>query len=85
MTWRLEWSERARKETEALDPQVRRRILAALERLAIHNQGDVLQLTDVDPPQWRLRVGAWRIRFRRDPAQHVIYILHVLPRDKAYR
>jgi mRNA-degrading endonuclease RelE of RelBE toxin-antitoxin system len=55
---------RALKEARNLDPQVRARIVAAIERFASKGIGDVLQLEDVHPPEWRLRVGDWRVRFQ---------------------
>jgi len=83
--WQVSWSERAIRDADRLDPQVRQRLLAALDRYAADEHGDVLRLEAVEPPEWRLRVGAWRIRFRRDPATKILLILRVLPRDKAYR
>jgi hypothetical protein len=31
-----------------------------------------------------LRVGSWRVRFRRLASDRVLVILRVLPRDRAY-
>lgn len=84
MKWSLEWSPRARKDLRKLGRQAPARILAALDRYARTGLGDVLHLTDIEPPEYRLRVGDWRVRFRREPAQAVLFILRVLPRDKAY-
>ena len=53
MTHSIEWSARARKDFDALDPQISRRIRSALERL-VHGEGDVRRLTDVNPPLFRL-------------------------------
>jgi len=83
--WRIAWSERAIRETGRLDPKIRQRILAALDRYAADEHGDVLRLEAVEPPEWRLRVGAWRVRFRRDTETGTLFVLRVLPRDKAYR
>jgi mRNA interferase RelE/StbE len=56
----------------------------ALERLVgEHATGDVIRLKGSD--EWRLRVGDWRVLFRRDPAARVILVLRVLPRGRAYR
>jgi mRNA-degrading endonuclease RelE of RelBE toxin-antitoxin system len=38
----------------------------------------------VSPPQYRLRVGAWRVRVTVDREAKVLQVLHVLPRGKAY-
>jgi mRNA interferase RelE/StbE len=35
--------------------------------------------------EWRLRVGDWRVRFTRRPADKLIVVLRVLPRGRAYR
>src|ERR1044071_6953668 len=48
-------------------------------------RGDVVRLTDVEPPEFRLRVGDWRVRFRIDRAAATLILLRVLPRDQAYR
>ena len=44
---------------------------------------DVKHLTDVEPPEYRLSIGAYRVRFY--DLGDAIEILRVLPRDKAYR
>jgi mRNA interferase RelE/StbE len=63
---------------------VRRRVYDALERLVGDQPtGDVIRLKGSD--EWRLRVGDWRVLFRRDPAARVILVLRVLPRGRAYR
>lgn len=84
MSWQIVWMPRALKDTRKLDPQIRERVVAAVERFASTGSGDVLQLEDVQPPEWRLRVGDWRVRFQKDPAGPFLLILRVLPRDKAY-
>jgi len=45
---------------------------------------DVEKLTDVRPPEWRLRVGRWRALVDR-PEPEVIRVLRVLDRKEAYR
>jgi mRNA-degrading endonuclease RelE of RelBE toxin-antitoxin system len=37
------------------------------------------------PPEYRLRVGPWRVRFRVDRKAGALVVLRVLPRGKAYR
>ncbi|MGH7458790.1 MAG: type II toxin-antitoxin system RelE family toxin [Longimicrobiaceae bacterium] len=82
---RIQWRPRAVKDFDRLDARVQRRVATALERLAATKQGDVRKLTDTDPPEWRLRVGDWRVLFARDKAAGVLTVLRVLPRGKAYR
>jgi mRNA interferase RelE/StbE len=59
-------------------------VLDALERLVGERPaGDVTRLSGTD--EWRFRVGDWRVRFQRDDAARVIYVLRILPRGRAYR
>lgn len=85
MTYRIEWRPRALKDAEKLDHKTRERVIAALERLAKTGHGDVTKLKDVNPPEYRLRVGDWRVRYGLDPAARVLTVLRVLPRGEAYR
>ncbi|MGI8944913.1 MAG: type II toxin-antitoxin system RelE family toxin [Thermoleophilaceae bacterium] len=83
--WRVELTRPAQRDLRRLDPQVERRVRAALRRLhADPRAGDVRKLTGPSG-QWRLRVGDWRVRFTRDESKKVISVLRVLPRGGAYR
>jgi mRNA interferase RelE/StbE len=84
VTWKVELTGPARRDLRRLDRQVATRVIAALERLAATQHGDVIRLTSTDP-QWRLRVGDWRVRFVYDFEQQVIRVDRVLPRGRAYR
>jgi mRNA-degrading endonuclease RelE of RelBE toxin-antitoxin system len=59
------------------------RILVALTRYAETGEGDVKALEGKFSGAHRLRVGDWRVRFRRVPAG-VIHILAVENRGEAY-
>jgi mRNA-degrading endonuclease RelE of RelBE toxin-antitoxin system len=83
--WRVAWTERAFKDADRLDSKTRQRILAAIDRYATDEYGDVVRLEAMEPPEWRLRVGTLRVRFRRNTGERTLLILRVLPRDKAYR
>ncbi len=37
------------------------------------------------PDEWRLRVGGWRIRYRRDDVDRLLTILVVAPRGDVYK
>lgn len=84
--WRVQLATSARRDIKRLDPPVRERILAAIERLKTDPPaGDIKRLTGHEPPEWRLRVGEWRVRFTREPAERTVVIQRVLPRGRAYR
>lgn len=85
MSLRLDWKTPALRGLRRLDPSNQRRVIAAVERYAATGYGDIVRLTDIEPPQYRLRVGEWRVRFTVDREAEVLNVLHVLPRGKAYR
>ena len=66
----------------ALDKGVARRIKQSVERFTATGAGNIKRLTDVRPPQYRLRIGDYRVRFHLEPV--TLQILPVLPRDEAY-
>lgn len=55
----------ARRDLERLDVKLATAALAAIEAFATTGTGDVKKLRDYDPPTWRLRVGRYRVLFRR--------------------
>jgi mRNA interferase RelE/StbE len=82
--WLILWSHEAASDLDRLGPEVADRVTNALDRLAIEGEGDVRRLTGIDPPEYRLRVGKWRVRFQIDYSGHRLLVLHVLRRDEAY-
>ena len=84
MKWLIRWSAEASNDIDRLDAAVADRVMSALDRLAIEGVGDVRRLVGIDPPEYRLRVGKWRIRFRIDHAAETLHVVHVLRRDEAY-
>jgi len=79
----VEWSETALDDMAALDKTAARRVQRGVERFAETGAGNVKRLQGIDPPEFRLRVGDWRVRFHQD--EKVIRILRVLHRREAYR
>lgn len=84
MIWKIEWTDRALKDAERLDRQVRARVVRALDRFAATGYGDLKQLTTAGR-EMRLRVGGWRIRLELDYRAATLKVLRVLPRGRAYR
>jgi mRNA-degrading endonuclease RelE of RelBE toxin-antitoxin system len=82
VTLRVLWTPRADRDADRLGREPYRRILAALRRYAETQIGDVVKLRGPDPPEWRLRVGDYRVRFRR--CGGAIEVLHVPHRREAY-
>ena len=80
---RVLWSETALKGLAKLDKESARRINQAVQRLAQTNVGDVKKLQAIEPAEYRLRVGDYRVRFYQDEA--TIRILQIRNRRDAYR
>jgi mRNA-degrading endonuclease RelE of RelBE toxin-antitoxin system len=74
----------ARADVRRIDRETAMRILTALDRFARTGEGDVKQLQGIDPPELRLRVGDYRLRFTEDPPG-TLYIHAVLHRREAHR
>ena len=85
MSREIRWLPRAQRDLKKLDPPVRRRVVDAVKHFALTGEGDVVRLVDVEPPEYRLRVGDWRVRFARDDEHRLLHVLRVMPRGKAYR
>jgi mRNA-degrading endonuclease RelE of RelBE toxin-antitoxin system len=83
VTLRIALRSAARRDLKRLDVTNRKRVVNAIEHYAETGEGDVRKLTDVSPPQWRLRVGDYRVRFLVDG--DVLEVLRVLSRGRAYR
>jgi mRNA-degrading endonuclease RelE of RelBE toxin-antitoxin system len=79
----VEWTETALDDMGALDKGIARRVKQAVERFADTGAGNVKRLQGIDPPEYRLRVGDYRVRFH--PESEVIRVLRVRNRREAYR
>lgn len=81
--WSVEFERRADRDLERLDPQVRRRVLAAIGRLAEDPRSAALRKLK-GRAESRLRVGDWRVIVELNLAARTIVIVRVLPRGRAY-
>ena len=79
----IEWTETALEDMAALDKSIARRVKQAVERFADTGAGNVKRLQGVDPPEYRLRIGDYRVRFHLDG--ETVQVLRVRNRREAYR
>lgn len=79
----IEWTGPALDDMTALDKEVALRVKRAIERLAETGAGNVKKLQGIDPPEYRLRVGDYRVRF--DESDAALRVLRVRHRREAYR
>jgi mRNA interferase RelE/StbE len=73
---------RALKDLESIQKSEAQRILSALDGLQHDLTGDVKKLTN-HTPEYRLRVGSYRILF--EIQDDMIYIYRILHRSNAYK
>ena len=81
MLYTIEFLPEAERSLARLSPDVRKRVMKKIERLRNDLAGDVKRLSDFEP-EWRLRVGDWRVLF--DLEGQSIVIWRVVHRSAAY-
>lgn len=79
----VEWAGTALEDMAALDKRIARRVKQAVERFAGTGAGNVKRLQGIDPPEYRLRVGDYRVRFHLE--DEAVQVLRVRNRREAYR
>jgi mRNA-degrading endonuclease RelE of RelBE toxin-antitoxin system len=83
MSRKIAWTDQAKAGLRAIGKDTALRILHALARYIETGEGDVKRLQDVEPPEFRLRVGDYRVRFH-DLGDSIL-VLAVKHRREAYR
>ena len=83
MNYTVELKPKAVKDLKNLQKQDSSRIADALERLQIGMAGDVKKLTQFTP-EYRLRVGPFRVLFEVEDGTRII-VYRVVHRREAYR
>jgi mRNA interferase RelE/StbE len=81
MEYRIQFKPRAIKDLKALPKETVRRIVKKIEALQNNLEGDVKKLTNYSP-EYRLRVGTYRVLFEVDDDEMIIY--RILHRKDAY-
>jgi mRNA interferase RelE/StbE len=77
------WTDQAKAQLRAIDQPTALRILHALARYLETGEGDVKRLQNIEPPEFRLRIGDYRVRFHDH--EDAIRITAVKHRREAYR
>ena len=83
MAKKIAWTDQAKADIRAIDRETALDVLHNLARFVANEEGDVKRLQGIEPPEFRLRLGDYRVRFhdRGDS----IEILRVRHRKDAYR
>ena len=80
---KIAWREQAKAQLCTIEQPTALRILHALAHFAATGEGDVKRLQDIEPPEFRLRVGDYRLRFYDDDCS--LYVTAVKHRREVYR
>ena len=83
MAKKIGWTDQARDDLRSIDRATALRILHIVARFLSTGEGDVKRLQEIEPPEYRLRVGDYRLRFH-DLGDSIL-ILAVKHRREAYR
>jgi len=83
MAKKIAWTDQARADVRAIDRQTAIDLLHGLARFLATEEGDVKRLQGIEPPEFRLRLGDYRVRFQ--DLGDSIEILRVRHRKEAYR
>jgi mRNA-degrading endonuclease RelE of RelBE toxin-antitoxin system len=83
MPKKIAWTDQAKADLRAIDQAAALRVLHIVVRYLATGEGDLKRLQDVEPPEFRLRVGDYRVRFH-DLGDSIL-VLAVKHRREAYR
>lgn len=83
MSRKIGWTDQAKADLHNIDRRTALRILHPLARLVANGEGDVKRLQDLQPPEYRFRVGDYRVRFH-DLGESIL-VIAVKHRREAYR
>jgi mRNA interferase RelE/StbE len=81
MAYQITFNKRADDDLGDMSPEIRRRIVGKIRLLGEGLQGDVKRLKNFSP-NYRLRVGNWRVLFEVEG--RVIVIHRIVHRSEAY-
>lgn len=91
MSWQIVFTPRSKKELQRLPALDRVQVYRALKRLSEDEPNLDIKKLWGDPPQWRLRVGKWRVIYTRSEAPNqdgqvvpTITVLNVFDRKDGY-
>jgi len=82
MEYKIKFKPRAIKDCKSIDKKVLKLVFSKIELLSNNLQGDIKKLTNFTP-EYRLRVGDYRVLFETEKDQINIY--RIMHRKKVYR
>jgi len=84
-SYTVEWAKSIKKDLQALDKPVQRRIFAAVELLRINPRPSKARRLVANEPMLRVRVGDYRIIYQIEDARLVILVVRIGHRKDVYK
>ena len=84
-SFRIEWSRTAGQDVRRLPLAVVRRVVTAVDGLALNPRPRGAQFVEGSESLWRIRVGVYRVLYEIGDSNGVILIRYVRHRREAYR
>lgn len=85
MSYRVTLAPAAARQLRKLDPQIRRRLQAALELLAVEPRPPAATQLVGGAGEWRVRTGDYRIIYEINDDELLVLVLQVGHRREVYR
>ena len=81
----VQFARSARKEIEALDPPVAKRIIKRIDSLVDDPRPSKVVKLQGSTDQWRIRIGEWRVVYRIDDKEKLVDVSVVRHRREVYK
>ena len=85
MTYEIRFKKSSRKELESLDNETQRRVVSAIESLALNPIPQGASKLKAPVPLWRIRVGSFRILYEIQNNILLVYVVKIAHRKDVYR
>ena len=85
MTYEVRFKKSSRKELESLDNEAQRRVISAIESLALNPMPQGVSKLKAPVPLWRIRVGSFRVLYEIQNNSLIVYVIKIAHRKDVYR
>ena len=85
MPYEIRFKKSSRKELESLDNKTQRRIVSAIESLALNPMPQGASKLKAPVPLWRIRVGSFRVLYEIQNSVLLVYVVKIAHRNDVYR
>ncbi len=84
-SYQIEWTRTAGRELRRLPLTIVRRVVLAVDGLALNPRPRGALFVEGSEALWRIRIGTYRVIYEVNDGEHLVVIHHVRHRREAYR